>query len=138
MDGRDIGLHNVLFPHQIGDVGADAEARRVGIRQQDETVFPSQRLEQLLAFFILVDGKAVRQQDHRIRQVRKPRCIVFSFHDQHTAGVDKIFLVHRPLPASARRQRAASSSTSSSTGWLFKHLSRSSSTCRQASSWASV
>ena len=38
VDGRNVGLHHVLLPHQICDIGADAEARRVGVRQKSSLV----------------------------------------------------------------------------------------------------
>ena len=138
MDGGHIGLHHVFCPHQIGDVGADAEPGGIGIGEEDQAVFLRQGFQQLLAFFVLVDAKAVCQQDHGIGQVGKAGGIVFALHHQHPVGVQQFSFTHRPLPASARRQSAASSRVCTSTGWLFKLLSRSSSTCRQVSSWPSV
>ena len=88
-------------PHQIGDVGADAEPGGVRIREQDEPVFLCQRLEQLLALFILINAESVGQKDQRVRQVGKAGRIVFAFHHQHPVGVEKFSFAHRPLPASA-------------------------------------
>ena len=39
VDRGHVSLYHILFSHQIGDVGADAEACRVRIRQQDQAVF---------------------------------------------------------------------------------------------------
>ena len=38
VDRGHVSLHHILFSHQIGDVGADAEAGRVRSRQQDQAV----------------------------------------------------------------------------------------------------
>ena len=138
MNSGHIGLHHVLFAHQIRDVIPDAEARRIRIRQQDQPVFLRQRFEQLLALFVFVNAKSIRQQDHGIGQVRKAGGIVFALHDQHPAGMDHFILHHRPLPAIASRHSAVSSKICSSTGWLFRLWSSSSSTCRQASICPSV
>ena len=61
-----------------------------------------------------------------------------ALHDQHPAGMDHFILHHRPLPAMASRHSAVSSKICSSTGWLFRLWSSSSSTCRQASICPSV
>jgi len=66
MDGGHIGLHHVFCPHQTGDVGADAEPGGIGIGEENQAVFFRQGFQQLLAFFVLVDAKAVCQQDHGI------------------------------------------------------------------------
>ena len=138
MDGGHISLHHVLRTHHVGDVVADSEACRVRIREQDQTVFLRQRPEQLLALFVFINAKTIRQQDHGIGQVRQTDGIVLALHDQHPVGMDHLALHHLPLPASARRHRAVSSSVCAATGWLFRLWSSSSSTCKQASSWGRV
>ena len=139
VDGRNVGLHHVLLPHQICDIGADAEARRVGVRQEDQAVFVGQLFEELLTLLILIDAEAVRQQDHGVGQVGETGRIVFALHDEHTVGVQQFqFLAHLLPPAIARRQSAVSSRVCALTGWLFRLLSSSSKICIQASSWGSV
>ena len=66
VDRGHVSLNHILFSHQIGDVGADAEACRVRIREQDQAVFLRQRFEQLLALFVAVNAKSIRQQNHGI------------------------------------------------------------------------
>ena len=43
-----------------------------------------------------------------------------AIHDQHPVGMDHLALHHLPLPASARRHSAVSSSVCAATGWLFR------------------
>ena len=90
---------------QTRDVGHRVEAERDD--RQDQAVFLRQRFEQLLALFILINAESIGQKDQRVRQVGKACRIVFAFHHQHPVGVEKFSFAHRPLPASARRQRAA-------------------------------
>ena len=139
MDSRDIGLYDILFPHQIRDVGADAEARRVGVRQQDEAVPAGQCLEKLLTLLVLIDAEAVRQQDHGVRQMGQAGGVVLALHDEHTVGVQQfLFFAHLLPPAMAKRQSAVSRRVWALTGWLFRLLSSSKRICIQASSWGRV
>ena len=109
-----------------------------GIREQDQAVFLRQRFEQLLALFVAVNAKAIRQQDHGIGQMGKPGRIVLTLHNEHPACMDHFVFLHRPLPAIANRHSAVSSRIWSSVGWLFRLWSSSSSTCIQFSIWPSV
>ena len=70
-----------------------------GIREQDQAVFLRQRFEQLLALFVAVNAKAIRQQDHGIGQMGKPGRIVLTLHNEHPACMDHFVFLHRPLPA---------------------------------------
>ncbi len=99
VDRGHVSLNHILFSHQIGDVVADAEARCVRIREQDQAVFLRQRFQQLLAFFVLVDAKAICQQDHGIGQVGKAGGIVFALHNEHPAWYGSFifsFIVRSP------------------------------------------
>ena len=101
--------------------------------------FLRQRFEQLLALFVFINAKTIRQQDHGIGQVGKAGRIVFALHDQHPVGMDHFVLLHRPLPPPLPTGTALfPAGICAATGWLFGLWSSSSSTCIQASIWASV
>ena len=127
-NSRDVSSEHTGILH--GDKVADAEARIVGIGQNDKSLGGGNTLEHVLQLFIPEDSGAVGRQNRRIDEVCQPRGVVFSLHQ------DGLFqFQHQDLPASASSHRAFCISRSASNLLLFKSASSFCSTSRHFSNW---
>ena len=78
---RNIHVGDLFGVDRAGDVRADAEARRVGVGQDDHAVFLRERADVGELFPVAEDVEPVGRHDRRVDERRELRLIVFSLDD---------------------------------------------------------